>query len=639
MIDAYTKVVQKLEPEVMRLMDRIDAARARGATVGPGLAFQGGRMDALLTQARAELTRFQGQAVGIVSTAQETALQRVPADVTALTLAALGDAPAAAQAVLRNSWSHLPSNVIEEFVGRTAAGSPLSGVFRSLGTEVGAGLETAIIGGLAAGSHPRVIAAEVRNEFGTGLNRALLITRTETLNAYREATRREYQANADVVGGWTWHSALGPRTCPACWVMHGSKHSNEERLDGHPRCRCSMLPLTPSWEELGFVGLPDTRPVVPRGIDLFEQASDEVQLSVLGAKGFAAYQSGEVKLVDFLARTDSPTWGTTRYARSVLAIREGRGGVQLGESALGGNFVPVFLPTPEPIPLVAITAPAPELPAVMAGEEAADAIIALNLQSIGDIQRAREALNDAETELFLAVKRSERFEREGDLKRAQQVRDTMDALKTKQTDLNANLKALSSTRIQRLRDFLSVDDPINVTVRFTGRIMGGRERIEQGVAEFEKMVSQQARPSRLDVRVTNHPKRSQFTAYDNTVAMDKQSGRSVVIHELGHWLEENNQQAHDAALAFLDRRTAGEANVRLDKLFPSNSLLSGYGPLEVTKPDQFIHPYVGKDYNRRATEVISMGLEKMWEDPAYFAEKDKDHFGFIWELVRGRYRK
>lgn len=43
-------------------------------------------------------------------------------------------------------------------------------------------------------------------------------------------------------------------------------------------------------------------------------------------------------------------------------------------------------------------------------------------------------------------------------------------------------------------------------------------------------------------------------------------------------------------------------------LFPT----SGYGFQEVTKPDDFISPYIGKEYDD-ATEVLSMGLEQIFE--------------------------
>lgn len=111
----------------------------------------------------------------------------------------------------------------------------------------------------------------------------------------------------------------------------------------------------------------------------------------------------------------------------------------------------------------------------------------------------------------------------------------------------------------------------------------------------------------------------------------------VIVHELGHWLEYNMPGALDSAKAFYARRTAGESFEKLRKLFPKAS----YDASEITKKDNFIDAYSGKYYAtadgtaQRATELISMGLEYMIDDPISFAKKDPDHFDFIWHLLRG----
>lgn len=58
---------------------------------------------------------------------------------------------------------------------------------------------------------------------------------------------------------------------------------------------------------------------------------------------------------------------------------------------------------------------------------------------------------------------------------------------------------------------------------------------------------------------------------------------------------------------WVEKRTQGEEEIKLSKLFP----FSGYSPKEVTKKDKFISPYIGKTY-RDATEVLSMGLESLF---------------------------
>ena len=112
----------------------------------------------------------------------------------------------------------------------------------------------------------------------------------------------------------------------------------------------------------------------------------------------------------------------------------------------------------------------------------------------------------------------------------------------------------------------------------------------------------------------------------------------MVVHEMGHWLEDIDPTVHEKAIAFLERRTEGEEAQRLRDILPRYN----YRASEVAKRDKFENPYTGKLYvNSRtgeqyATEIVSMGLEAMYSDPAHFAEVDADFFDFIYDLVRGR---
>ena len=62
----------------------------------------------------------------------------------------------------------------------------------------------------------------------------------------------------------------------------------------------------------------------------------------------------------------------------------------------------------------------------------------------------------------------------------------------------------------------------------------------------------------------------------------------------------------------------------------------GFRPGEMTRPDEFIDPYVGKDYGIHATEVSSMGMQYMRADMFKFARDDPGHFDFTWEKAMKR---
>ncbi len=110
---------------------------------------------------------------------------------------------------------------------------------------------------------------------------------------------------------------------------------------------------------------------------------------------------------------------------------------------------------------------------------------------------------------------------------------------------------------------------------------------------------------------------------------------SVIVHELGHWLEAMIPGAKDAAIAFLERRTSGDKLVKMREATGNKS----YADDEVTRPDRFLDPYIGKHYQAlgayRATETLSMGLELMATNPGMFASRDPDHFEFVLRTVWG----
>lgn len=101
------------------------------------------------------------------------------------------------------------------------------------------------------------------------------------------------------------------------------------------------------------------------------------------------------------------------------------------------------------------------------------------------------------------------------------------------------------------------------------------------------------------------------------------SFRETAFHELGHRFEEVVPGIKQAEKAFYDRRTAGE---------PLEWLGKGYRPDEVSRKDDFIDKYMGKDYGGSAYELVSMGFEYAYCDPGRLA-KDKDMQEWIYGLL------
>jgi hypothetical protein len=112
---------------------------------------------------------------------------------------------------------------------------------------------------------------------------------------------------------------------------------------------------------------------------------------------------------------------------------------------------------------------------------------------------------------------------------------------------------------------------------------------------------------------------------------------ATYLHELGHWVEDHNEGIHESAVAFLRSRTAGESYQPLRKVTGD----WGYDPWELTRKDDFSSAYVGKIYNNTytATEVVSMGIQRLYENPSGFQREDSEHFDFTVALLRGLWNK
>lgn len=151
--------------------------------------------------------------------------------------------------------------------------------------------------------------------------------------------------------------------------------------------------------------------------------------------------------------------------------------------------------------------------------------------------------------------------------------------------------------------------------------------LRKGLNEFSQLVDEKvvAKASLWVDKVAQRSYYARGTTYIGTPAISY-NDKKVVVHELGHWLEEVNPKVHEATMAFYKKRTMGE---RLSQL------TNGYGVEELTRKDKFIFPYMGKDYEGRASEIVSMGLGEFYRDPYMLAHKDPEYFDFLYKLVRG----
>jgi hypothetical protein len=189
----------------------------------------------------------------------------------------------------------------------------ITAVTRPLGAEAYAQVRRELLRGISVGANPRTAARrmvrDVEDRFNGGLTRAMTISRTEMLDATRAAAMQVDKANTDVVAGWTWVAHLDPDTCRSCVANHGSVHDIDEPgpLD-HQNGRCSRVPKTKTWAELGFQGIEDPPDLLPDAEAWFTGLSADQQRAMLGDNGYQAWKAGDYPREKWTTKRETDGW-------------------------------------------------------------------------------------------------------------------------------------------------------------------------------------------------------------------------------------------------------------------------------------------------------------------------------------------
>lgn len=302
LVRVYGEAIRRTRREIVELQDAIRVAQQHPQDLVV-LSNREQRLEALLNATRLRLAEYVQTATPALTSLQRDHAGRAIDDTYTLTHQAMGPGP-----TVGIEFRPPHGSVTAHLIGNAGDGTPLGDLLHEIaGAQIKAA-RTELGVGIALGHHPSVIARAFSKTTGTTLQRSLLITRTEGLRVYRQTSLETFRANP-VVQGWTWLCTFDQRVCPACVAMSGSDHTLDEPLNSHPGCRCTMVPKTLSWRELGFSGIPDTRPSIPAGSDVFARMPVTDQRRILGPGKHAAYVEGRIALPDLARPTRSDRWG------------------------------------------------------------------------------------------------------------------------------------------------------------------------------------------------------------------------------------------------------------------------------------------------------------------------------------------
>ena len=326
---AWDEVSRDLHDTLLELATARDDGRitrgmvARSRRLHTALAVIGDRLDGLAAAAGVRIVGDLDRVIAVTREAQEQLIGSQFPPVSPLLVTQPG------------------AEALDAIVAR--ATEQITALTLPLSPRAYAAVRRELIRGVAAGSNPRETARRMvqrtEHRFNGGLTRALVIARTETLDAHREAARVAHEANAEVLAGWVWSATLDVRTCPACWGMHGDLFDVAEPGPlGHQQCRCARLPKTKSWSELGF-DVDEPPDLTPDADARFTSLGPADQLEILGPKRYAAWVAGEHPMTAWAVRRSTDGWRDSYVVAGVGDVGAGRtggGGGSAGPAGTGG---------------------------------------------------------------------------------------------------------------------------------------------------------------------------------------------------------------------------------------------------------------------------------------------------------------
>lgn len=306
----WLTVERALSADIELLARQMEEEREAGKSVSQSKVYRMARYQSLKAQAEGQfrqyadyadrtITNAQGEMVGlgIDHAVRSTQLSYFPA--------------------VGAYFDRLPLEAVQHMVGIAGDGKPVGDLLRQrmLKEErAPAGwhrLTDMLVQGTAKGWNPRKTARKMRDALTGGLQKALVIARSEQIRVYKQASVDQYVASGVVLGQKRLVARSG-QPCVACLADDGTIYNLNQIIPDHPNGRCTGVPIVR--------GMPD--PTWPTGKEWFDQQPESVQRSIMKGERWEAYKAGKIQFADMGAYTFDPTWGggvTPVSVRDLLA--------------------------------------------------------------------------------------------------------------------------------------------------------------------------------------------------------------------------------------------------------------------------------------------------------------------------------
>jgi len=290
MADRWLMIENRLDGDITALAYELQKLKDEGKIISESVVLQNQRYKALKEQMEREIAKYnRDYAVGMIEGQQ---LQY-----SKLGINAAQTAMRSGMGTIGYNFNLINVDAVMNMIGFAGNGSPLYTLLQKDYGDAVHGLTNALINGIARGYGPVKTAREMANGFGMGLDRAILIARTETIRSYRTATTEQYRESGAVTGfrRLVWK----PTACMACLMRDGEFFELEDELSDHPAGKCTAI--------ASIRGVKDVQ--WETGKQWFNKLSPEEQRAKMGAEKYQLWKDGQFKLEDLSKLQHSTVWG------------------------------------------------------------------------------------------------------------------------------------------------------------------------------------------------------------------------------------------------------------------------------------------------------------------------------------------
>lgn len=312
---AWQEIAQEWQDTIAVILAR----KAAGEPLTPAQITQLARTQRALAMTA---TRLQGLAAEIGPLLEDSVREVVERTADLTTGVAASQMPPVDQRLLP-SFTRVDQTALEQIIERSLGQIHASSL--PLADDAIDAMKSSLIRAVPSGWGPAAAAAEMlkrtRSSFNGGLTRAMRLARTEMLDAHRAANTAQNAANPSVTAV-IWHAELSSRTCPSCLGKHGTEYPPDTPGPfDHQNGRCTFIPKTKSWADLGFPDIEEP-PDLATSVDDWMQTSPNDAVAALGPDRYRMLQDGQITLPDLTKRVDNPDWRPSYQATSLTDLRK-----------------------------------------------------------------------------------------------------------------------------------------------------------------------------------------------------------------------------------------------------------------------------------------------------------------------------